>query len=124
MIMKSTILTVTVLLLAPLAALHTAGQERPVAGQAALDICSFGATSDERDAGEHGGDSKGDRCLRMRRGANVVVPAGVSFTGSVRLKSRVVFVGSKTGATLRGSPDIREFTPTGPTRISPSPTAG
>ena len=39
-------LTVTVLLLAPLAALHTAGQETPVAGKAALDICSFGATGD------------------------------------------------------------------------------
>ncbi len=89
MAMKCTILMVTVLLLAPLAALHTAGQETPVAGKAALDICSFGATGDGKTLNTAAIQKAIDAC-HAAGGGRVVVPPGVFLTGSVRLKSRVV----------------------------------
>ena len=107
MAMKCTILTVTVLLLAPLAALHTAGQERPVAGKASFDICSFGATGDGKTLNT-AAIQKAINACHAAGGGRVVVPAGVFLTGSVRLKSRVV-LRIEAGATLRGSPDIREY---------------
>jgi hypothetical protein len=107
MAMTHSIQIVTVLLLAPLAALHAAAQETPVTGQTAFDIRTFGATGDGKSLNTAAIQKAIDAC-HAAGGGRVVVPEGVFLTGSVRLKSRVI-LRIETGATLRGSPDIRDY---------------
>ena len=98
--------TLTLLLLALLIGAKT-DAAMPDAGKASFDVRAFGAVGDGKTLNTAAIQKAIDAC-HAAGGGRVVVPAGVFLTGSVRLKSRVV-LRIEAGATLRGSPDIREY---------------
>ena len=105
--MQRTLTLVIAFLLTPLATLPAADQEKPLAGQAAFDIRSFGAIGDGKTVNTAALQKAIDAC-HAAGGGRVVVPAGVFVSGSIQLKSHVVLKVEK-DATLRGSPDIRDY---------------
>ncbi len=98
--MKHTLTLLTTLLLAPLAALHSAEPK-------AFDITAHGAKGDGTTMNTQAIQQAVDACHDAGGGV-VSVPKGVFLTGSLRLKSGVVLRIEK-DAILRGSPKIADY---------------
>ena len=105
--MKPTLPLLTVLLLAPVAALHAADTGSPAREAQAFDIRSYGAVGDGQTINTASIQKAIDAC-HATGGGRVVVPEGVFLTGSLRLKSRVTLKIDQ-GGILRGSPKIGDY---------------
>jgi polygalacturonase len=105
--MKSNLILLAALLLAPLAVFPEVGIECPAPSEKSIDIRSYGALGDGISVNTSAIQKAIDAC-HAAGGGKVMVPKGVFLTGSLLLKSGVTLRVEK-DAILRGSAKIADY---------------